>query len=257
MRNIYIWVVCLIAVTLGVSCAQGQNADQGRVVNQERLRDHLAEYWRGVDVSALPEDTLEQKIVDYLFLTAHGDSVTRRQSWTELAAVFTESYPEQWVVDYLGDRESPLYAPALLDEYLVTLTDVLPADNLQRSRVMYLLENIRKNRAGAEIADIELAIPDGENSTLHSKITEMASRGAEEVVVLFYDPDCGECSRAISELSASGAAVVAVSITDEVKPLPAEWISSMAADPDELDDKYYLPEMPEIYRVTPAGIILQ
>lgn len=247
--------LALLLMACGAVAANGE--DTGL---QERLRTYLTGYWDKENIAVMQPDSLEQKMVDYLYLTQHADSALRRQCWEDLAAKFNESYPDRMVADYLGSRKSPIYSPAMLEEYLEVLMAVVPADNVQHQRVAYMLENLKKNKPGEKIADLNLnLVGGGEETTLHELISSEAVQFGEEIIVMFYDPDCGECDKMIAELTSNGniGNVIAISISDESKTLPEGWISAMAEDPDDLDDRFYLPEMPVVYKVNNEGIILQ
>jgi len=244
-----------------------------------KLFEHLEHYWDGYDPGRLDADSVEQRLVDYLFLTINAPSPEmRRDCWQTIARIFPDSQPNRTVADYLGQPDSPLYAPYMLEEYLVALTEMFPPETPERLRVDYLLDGIRKNKPGTKIADLRLFLSDGTLTTLRNLIADSGgnaapkrqrrneSRGAGDresnvdgdILILFYDPECEECSALISELAASGdpRPIIAISVTSELKDLPANWVSAKAADPDQLDTNFYLPSLPRLYRVHPDATIL-
>jgi len=254
------------------SAAEGGDAKTGMDnARMAKLRAYLEEYWDGIDVDTLTDADREQRLVDYIYLTQNADSLTRRMCWQKIAEVFPNQQPNRMVCDYLGESDSPLYAPAMLDEYLETLTTVFDEGSVQRVRVDYLLENLRKNRPGSTIGDLDLVIAaDGTRTTLHHLIALCPT----DTKVLFYDPECEECAAEISRLSTTSDPVIAVSVTgtalpaaqsgtlpgdrsdtEAAKALPASWHSCIATDMDQLDENYYLPTLPRIFTVTPAGTI--
>ncbi len=228
---------------------------------------HLEHYWDGYDPGKHDADSVEQRLVDYMFLTMNAPSPEmRRDCWQTIARIFPDSQPNRTVVEYLGETDSPLYAPAMLEEYLVALTEMFPTGSARRMRVDYLLDGIRKNKPGTRISDLRLVLADGTCSTLHKLIGGSADENGSknedemggEILVLFYDPECEECSALISALAADGESrhVIAVSVTHEVKKeLPAWWVSAKAADADELDANFYLPRLPRLYEVQSDGTL--
>lgn len=249
--------------------------------NADPLRDRIATYWDSSGINAMDEDRREQSIVDYLYIVQHADSATRREAWHALNMQLDNSL-DRTVSDYLGDPGSPIYAPEMLDEYLVSLLSEAGTDDTTRARAEYLLENIRKNRPGDVIADLQLVCADGTATSLHSLIAGTAVSGtgntggtvSEDVnttgagrlrtthgyLIIFYDPECDSCDEKIYALSAHTPAnhtIIAISVTDAVKPLPSDWISTRAADPDALDEAFYHPALPAIYTVTSTATIIE
>lgn len=191
-----------------------------------------------------------RQIVDALYLAQGLDSATRRDCWKFIMELEPDDQPNRTATEYLRDSSSPLYNPPLLDEYLLYLLATLPDSDLRRERVDYLLDCTRKNRPGQTIADLDLLTADGRHTSLHREINA-------DAYVLFYDPDCIDCSAMIDELGATDAAVIAISITDSIKPLPPRWLSARALDPDQLDDRFYLPTLPALYPVGSDAVLKQ
>lgn len=248
--------------------------------NADPLRDRITTYWDSIDINATDENMREQSIVDYLYIVQHADSATRVEAWHALNMQLGNSL-DRTVSDYLGDPASPLYAPAMLDEYLVSLLSETGTDDTTRARAEYLLENIRKNCPGDMIADLQLVCADGTATSLHNLIADTTVSGtgntgrivSEDVnttgagrprpthgyLIIFYDPECDSCDGTIDALSAHtpvNHTIIAISVTDAVKPLPSDWISTRAANPDALDEAFYHPALPAIYTVTPTATII-
>lgn len=201
-------------------------------------------------IADMEGDMREQAIVDRLYLIQHCDSAARRAAWSRLHAELDDCV-DRTVTDYLGEPDSPLYSPALLEEYLESLARRLPADDLSRARAEYLLDGIRKNRLGSIIADIALVTASGNTTSLHTLINQS---GEKECLVMFYDPTCEACDEAIGRMSADTTRrVIAVSVTDAVKTLPEGWKSTRVADSDALDSLFYHPSLPQIYAVSQDG----
>ncbi len=131
------------------------------------------------------------------------------------------------------------------------------------------------------IADLQLVCADGTATSLHSLIAGTAGSGAGNTggigsgddnttgagrprpthgyLIIFYDPECDSCDETIDALSNRTPAnhtIIAISVADAVKPLPSDWISTRAADPDAIDEAFYHPALPAIYTVTPSATII-
>lgn len=230
----------------GILCActtsaKEQNADT-------RLHDHIVGYWNALDTDTLDAAALEQHKVDFVYVVQHADSATRREAWRLMAEKF-DAWPDELVVDYMGQSDSPLYAPGLLVEYLQTLRDALPADNLSREVIGYMIEEQSRNLPGTEVADIDL-ITDGTSTTLHTLI----GRDTRPCMLIFYDPDCSTCNELTALLGGrdlSAYNVVAVNTTTLTKDLPANWTDSRAADFEQLHERFSLPALPSVYFINP------
>ncbi len=271
----------LIALLAALCSCSGRTQSIEDKGNPDPLRDRIATYWDSTGINAMDENMREQSIVDYLYIVQHADSTTRREAWHALNIQLGNSL-DRTVSDYLGDPGSPLYAPAMLDEYLVSLLSETGTDDTTRARAEYLLENIRKNRPGDVIADLPVVCADGTVTSLHNLIAGTAVSGTGNTggtvsgddnttgasrpcpthgyLIIFYDPECDSCDETIDALSAHTPAnhtIIAISVTDAVKPLPSDWISTRAADPDALDEAFYHPSLPAIYTVTPTATIIE
>lgn len=274
-------VSLLIALLPALCSCSGRTQSIEDNGNADPLRDRITTYWDSTDINALDNESREQSIVDYLYIVQHADSATRGEAWHALNIQLGNSL-DRTVADYLGDPGSPLYAPAMLDEYLVSLLSETGTDDTTRARAEYLLENIRKNRPGDVIADLQLVCADGTATSLYSLIAGTAvsdtgntggavsgydnttgagcPRPTHGYLIIFYDPECDSCDETIDALSARTPAnhtIIAISVTDAVKLLPSDWISTRAADPDALDEAFYHPALPAIYTVTPTATIIE
>jgi len=242
----------MVALVLLSGVAQG--CGRNNKAPQKNPRSYLEHYWDHTDPAALSADVREQRLVDYLYLAMNAAPAQRHRCWQTIARVFPNEQPNRLVADYFGDSDSPLYAPAMLEEYLAAIADLFEEGSAQRLRVDYLLGEIRKNKAGQPIADLDLVrVADRRRITLHALIAGSST----DSKVLFYDPACEECTALISRLAADPepGPVVAVSVTGETRPLPPAWHSCTAVDPDQLGERFYLPRLPQLYTVGSDHII--
>jgi len=246
LKNKYIVLKVFIALVLPLLATQGCGSNNK--AQQKEVRPYLEHYWENVSPAVMSDDEREQRLVDYMYLSMNAAPEQRRRCWRTIARVFPDEQPNRLVADYLGEPGSPLYAPAMLEEYLETIAGLFEAGSLQRLRIDYLLDGIRKNKAGQQIADLDLVEA---GSRRHTTLHTLIAGSEADCRVLFYDPDCEECVALIGRFAADPDAgnVVAVSVTGEAKELPPAWHSCTAADPDQLDARFYLPRLPQLYTV--------
>lgn len=238
-------------VLAATACGHNQQKESAAETVTVSMHERVGSYWNSIDTDSIDSDDLEQHIVDYIYILSHADSIDRAEGWRRISAALHRGYPDKTVVDYLGQPDSPLYSPDLLDEYLSTLADMLPTDDVARMSVEWLLENTRKNRPGNIIADIHLELADGRPSTLHRLVTVSS-------VVIFYDPECDLCAEIIEEYTANPPAdrrIIAVSTEERFRTVPLHWISARVKDSEELHEAFYLPSLPIIYSVDSEGRI--
>lgn len=247
----------LCSLLMANLCMACNRSSEQRPVNPD-LHRHIAAYWDSIDVASLSKAELEQRLVDFIYITQHADSATRAESWLTLGRLFPAEIPNRTVTDYLGQSDSPLYAPEMLEEYLAATLAATPTDDPNHGRVKYLYDNVRKNKPGMQIADLNVTKTDGTHTTLH----DILSGHAGGAVVLFYDPECENCAEAIAQLSGPQAPpadmqVVAVCISQSPKQLPSGWVSTTVDSPEQLDERFYLPTLPVVYTLAVDGRIVE
>lgn len=217
----------------------------------EGLYDKVLNYWEGIDTGSLSEDSLEQHIVDYLYLVGHLERARRDSVWPGFYKC-VEGHPNRIVVEYLGETDSPLYSPELLEEYLMNIQKFTD-DEATVIRAAYLLDNIGKNPVGSVIADLRVSGAD-EATTLHRLIRD----AGRYCLIIFYDPECSACDAAFELLDTQGSGglkVIAISVTGRRKVVDESWESVHVADEVEMDERFYYTSLPSIYIVDKKGII--
>ncbi len=250
------WLVAIIGVT-AVACSSSAAKDKTQEV--DRLRNHLITFWAQHPISELPADSLEQSMVDFLYITAHvSDSTLRREALDSLASAMGSNDEAYYILtDYLIEPASPIRNRELYREAIESLSKSTKIGEYRRLHCRDVLEGLALNKIGEKAADLTLSLPGGGSATLHNLVGAFDN---SEVRVLFYDPDCSECERLIEAMEAtlpSDAAVVAVSIeAGTFRDLPSGWSSAAVVSSDELDDKYYLPRLPSVYLMTPAAVLV-
>ncbi|MCM1291147.1 MAG: thioredoxin family protein [Prevotella sp.] len=245
MRHILHIIVLLILMLC--ACNHASSSSDNRDEKQIQLRKHILSYWDTIDICSQQKSSLEQHFVDFLYLTQHLDSIYRQECWKVLNEKFPGEAPINTVVYYLSDQKSPIYSPNLLEDYLSGTLALLAKDDNRRHRVKYLLDNIKKNKIGSKIEDLDL-LKNKNKCSLHSLIKQ----SGKKVVIIFYDPDCHECDQLLSYLSVHNIPqhqIIAISIGKSEKTLPSAWITARVSDPIQLDDRYYLNTIPAVFVV--------
>lgn len=214
------------------------------------------DYWEKAGAAKDNPDSLEQLLVDYLYVTAnHPDSATCQEAWRELARVFPDEVPLRLAVDYMWHDDSPLYNPELLSEYLAATAAAFPEGDLRGRRAAYLHERVGLNMPGTQVADLALRRSDGTGTTLHVAVKGSAT------VLFFYDAECEHCAEVadtLAILSDRGPKVVAVSVLNGLRQLPSDWANYEAVGGEEaVEQSFYLPALPSLYYLDSSGTVLR
>ncbi len=240
--------ICMVLFAC-CSCSGGSQQSGART----GLYDKVLTYWDDIDTELLSEDAREQHIVDYLYLAGHLDRAERDSMWHDFYKQI-DGHPDKTVVDYLGEPDSPLYSPGLLEEYLTGFLKYTD-DDIAAMRSGYLLENIRKNPVGSIISDLNVSVG-SRAASLHRLISD-AGQGC---MIVFYDPDCSSCDAVFQQLNIQapvGLRIITISVTGRAKVINDSWMSALVVDEAEMDEKFYFPSLPSIYVVSENRIILQ
>lgn len=239
--------ICLL-ILVGCGCVGNANKSEA----EDGLLGRVLSYWDEIDAVNIPADSLEQHVVDYLYLLGHIDSVGREKSWPGFFRGVREQ-PNRIAVEYLGESDSPLYSPAMLEEYLENLLRYSD-DGAIGARASYLLENLRKNRPGKRISDL-MVMAGGKQTSLHRLVDE----AGKDCLIIFYDPDCDACDMAFARLEGkdmTGTQIIAVSVTGKAKVLDESWLSAIVVDRDEFEEKYRSAILPSVYLVSRDAIVI-
>ena len=243
--------ICMILL-MCISCNSTTVTSRHNGAKNENLSDRMISYWDAYDVSSANKDSLEQKIVDYLFLIGHLNYDIREDAWSGFFRNIPEQ-PNRTVVEYLGEADSPLYSPELLEEYLKLLIK-MNNDEAVEVRTSYLLENIQKNSVGDKISDLQLRLGN-KNTSLHKILKETDG----DCLIIFYDPECSSCDDLFKRLqnrNIKGITVIAVSISEITKADNTGWISLCISDKQEFEDKFYYTSLPSVYVTSSNGVII-
>ena len=229
----------LIHIILGLlSCALSLSAQEAAFPYPEipdeveepetRMLYLLEHFWQDyafADSTAMNREMGEQGMVDFLNFMQHADSVSIVHGARVLADSLVAhssalSFFEGLMERYLGDSDSPLYN----DVVYAHLLRALP-ESPQR---VWLLEQLAKNRVGDCAADIFVTTAEGKRMRLHDI-------KAEQILLIFYDPDCRRCQRLDAQL--------------EQEPLIVQnpRLKVVRKDMNDLKGEYYVPHTPALY----------
>ena len=244
----------------------------------ERAAYIVSHFWDALDfadtVRSHNRGFMEQNFVNCLSLfpiadtaalaPAVGAAVALAQSDAGALSLLAE-IAEQ----YLYEQDSPLFN----EEYYLLFADALaaaPLPDYTLLRIDAQRSAMRRNRRGTVAADFAFETPDGKRMRLSD-----IARG-RQVLLLFYDPDCGHCMETVAELAAmaplndavarGGMAVVAVyagfgssartSWRRTLDRLPAEWIAGFDDGSVYARDLYVLRSLPALYLLDPTRRVL-
>lgn len=239
----------------------------------------LTHFWDNVDFNSLKAsrstDFLEQGLADFLSVLPHvsSDSVAVAGFGTMLERV--SSNRDAFTVltgladDYLSGKSSPFRSDDFYISYLSALSNTKGLLEQQKARIEDKIEMVSKNRIGSVATDFSITTISGVQTSLYEFIGE----GPGDVLLIFFDPDCGNCEVILGRLGADsklrdaiaeGALrVLAVYSGDDEKAwrrkaesLPPTWGVALNKGDIEEDDLYYLPEMPTLYLLDSGGMVL-
>lgn len=169
---------------------------------------------------------------------------------------------------YLYESDSPVYNEDMYRYFVDALLQKPERlDVAQKARVEYRHEMMCKNMAGTAPADFAFVDRAGAERSLHSAIDGVAS------LVIFYDPDCDDCHRAMSILSAEpdvqalvdagSLRIIAISDFDTKErwaqtagALPANWTDGCDVTGIQDQDLYEIRHTPTFYLISTDGKVV-
>lgn len=163
------------------------------------LADH---YWDNLNPKSLrtAEDSiqLEQAFVDFLTIVpliekqAAENTVMKLLDRTQ-SDKGTYGYVLELAEKYLYEADSPMENEEMFIPYLQYAADSARADDYIRMRADFLLERVLKNRPGTKASDFQYITRDNKKRNLWLV-------KAEELLLIFYDPECQHCMEIISQI---------------------------------------------------------
>jgi hypothetical protein len=170
---------------------------------------------------------------------------------------------------YLYDPNSPMLNEEAYIPFLEAITEGSFVDNALRARYEAHLEDACKNRVGTTARDFDIIFHSGATSTLLKEC-----RGAKAAIILFYDPECGNCARLVHEMNSDGALTAAI-VSGRVKiiavypdgdadefaasagKIPARWTDAMSIGGKVSEEEIYsLRAMPSVYLLDGNGTVI-
>lgn len=236
----------------------------------ERARFVALHFWDGLDFrhDARSRDTafMEQNFVNFIALlpyTSEEDAARAVDRLLDSAAADDKaSSLLAGVADrYLADPNSPMRSEEIYMLFLRHTIESDKTDEARKARAEVRLEQAMKNRPGTKGANFRMLAKDGKATSL------MAEVARDTTLVMFYDPDCAQCSEFTPELEKSEASrrfrMLAVDVAADRKlweatrsKFPPEWEVAFAIDPVEDDEIYVIPALPTLYLIAPDGTII-
>lgn len=206
--------------------------------------------------------TVEQAFVDFLTIIPEVEkTVADKAVYNLLEKSSTKKEAYEFVLElatkYLYEADSPMENEEMLLPYLQYAADSARADDYIRMRADFLLERVLKNRPGTKAADFQYITRDNKKRNLWSV-------QAEELLLIFYDPECQHCMEIISQIMRdsdisdrlnSGKLKILAIYTEgnesvwkaNKNQLPANWIAGKDISGIVDNELYDLKAMPMLY----------
>lgn len=187
------------------------------------LSEHYWDCFGFQDTLLVHQSVLEQAFVDYLVILNSIPVETAKESIKILIARASQNWDMQnFIIDlfgkYLYEPNSPFRNEDLYIPFLEILTQLPTAKTEDILTGQYRLKIALKNRPGTRATDFAYKDRSGQ-------LQKMSGIRSEYTLVVFYDPDCENCHKAIRLLAS-----LAVSHCSRLK--------IFAIYPDEEEDKW-------------------
>lgn len=142
--------------------------------------------------------TVEQAFVDFLTIIPEVEKTTADKGVCNLlkksnAKKEAYTFVLELATKYLYEADSPMENEEMLIPYLQYAADSAREDDYIRMRADFLLERVLKNRPGTKASDFQYITRDNKKRNLWSV-------NAEELLLIFYDPECQHCMEIISQI---------------------------------------------------------
>ena len=233
---------------------------------QQRATYLLMHYWDNVDFKdvkvVMNEDFMEQGFVNYLSVLPIVDAQTAEKSVEAMmkrAEENTVAYRK--IADiaekYLFEPNSPMVSDEMYILFLNQIVNTKVLSSVEKVRFEHQYKVVMKNRVGSVATDFLYMDAKGEMGSLYKF-------KAEETLLIFYDPDCDNCTEIIEKLRynrelnakimSGKLRVLAIYAEDDVElwkkelvKMPANWIVGRAVSKIKPLGLYVLRAMPAIY----------
>lgn len=236
---------------------------------QGRADYALAHYWDTLakgDVLSGGGRDIERSFLTFLDLLAQSSAEGRRIAVAHLLEKAAATPPMPGVLAdlterYLWDPESPRCD---LDTYLLFAEGMQHFPSADKAADLRLSERVRllmPGRPGSKAVDFAMTLPDGSTRRLGDL------RG-KPLTLIFYDPECDSCLKALKRLSSRPGRVVAVCLDADpaqwrrfIESYPAEWLHGLVSDTEDAESsiycKYFLDRVPAVLMLGADGTVLR
>ena len=155
-------------------------------------------YWDNLNTTDTTNNSLKEKFIAYTehlkAIPAESASQAVRQWMKQM-----EEHPRlsmkfhQLALEVLYESNSPLLNEALYIPFAESGLEYSRLSELGKMQFTHRLTVARKNNPGSIAGDFAYTTPDGKETTLHR--TE-----GEQIMILFYNPECDNCKATIARL---------------------------------------------------------
>lgn len=281
MRKIFTSLLLLLALACTAATPElklPQIPDSLRTATQ-RAAYLIGHFWDNMDFSdtTLNTDTafMEQNFANYASLFPHTDIhailPAAAASLMQRAEIDKAAYNllAQIADTYLYEPESPVANEEAYRYFLLAITRAKVIDPALMARYEAQLEDVSKNRPGTIATDFEMKLHSGEIIDFIAKCKE-----AKATLLLFYDPDCGNCTMLVNEMKRDTGLADAIAarhlniiavypegdetvFTDGMGKIPPEWIDAMSPEGKIGEEELYvLPSLPTLYVIDSTGTVI-
>lgn len=245
----------------------------------ERAAYLIAHFWDNMDFAdttmSANAQFMEQNFANYASLFPHTDIAAilpdAAKALMHRAEVNRDAYNllAETADTYLYEPESPVANEGAYMYFLQAINESPFIDPALRTRYEIQLEDVMKNRPGTQATDFEILLRDGTNTTLLEKCKD-----AKATILIFYDPECDNCSRLVEEMlrdpdlnravSQKHLNIIAVYPDGDKEEfgkaegkIPGGWTDGMSPNGKISEDELYsMPTFPTLYLIDANGKVL-
>ncbi|MDE5744324.1 MAG: DUF5106 domain-containing protein [Paramuribaculum sp.] len=245
----------------------------------ERTAYLIEHFWDNMDFADTTMSTnaafMEQNFAYYASLFPHTDMHKvlpgAASRLLERAQVLRDAYNllAETADTYLYEPESPVANEEAYRYFLLAITGSGFIDPALRVRYRIQLEDINKNRPGTIATDFEIKTRNGDTVSLLGKCRE-----AKGTLLIFYDPECHDCTVLVNELKQDMELTKAVEsghlniiavypegdeelFANGAKKIPDGWIDGISPEGQIIEEELYsIRSFPTIYLIDSDGTVL-
>lgn len=227
----------------------------------------IEHYWEAMDfrdtLRSYNADFIEQNFANFISVFPYAaEDAQRRAVATLLRKAEADSTAYVLLTDtaekYLYDPNSPMLSEDIYILFLEQMVDSPILGEYGTIRPRWQLDAARKNRPGMRAADFAYVTREGKRTTLRE------TRSSGDLLLIFYDPDCGHCKEIMTGLwedemlkemvSEGEITVLAVHSGEQrelwqstASQLPSNWNVGYESGLLQENGSYVLRAMPTLY----------